>query len=134
MFEKYKTLNMFNKGIVFTIMYSVIALILGLALLHLNSTYIYGILMGILLIIVTNIISYFLYNIPCKGRMHAVGMPLVSLIIRILFFTIIYCAVIYMQNGLFKPINSLMILFTYLIPMYAYFTIAFIGLFCKKNY
>lgn len=134
MFEKYKTLNMFNKGMVFTIMYSIIALILGLVLLCLDTSWIYGVLIGILLIIVTSIISFFLYKIPCKGAMNAVGIPIISLIIRIIVFITIYCIVVFTQNELFQPINSLMMLFTYMIPMYAYFTVAFIGLFGKKSY
>lgn len=147
MFKKYKTLNMFNKSMIFTIIYSLIALIIGLVLLCLDTSWLYGILMGIILVFTTTLINYFIYKIPCKGAMNAVGLPTITLVLRVVIFLTMFCITIFVinpsildgygtfdQEMLFHPINAVIMLFIYMIPVYAYFTVCAISLFGPKPY
>ncbi len=147
MLKKYKTLSMFNKSMIFTIIYSLIALIIGLVLLCFDTSWLYGILMGIGLISLTTIINYFIYKIPSKGVMNVVGWPTISLVLRIIIFIIMFCLTIFVFNPmiidgyetfdqyyLFHPINVIIMLFVYMIPGFAYFTVSGFSLFGSKVY
>lgn len=103
--------------------------------------------MGIGLVFLTTLINYFIYKIPCKGSMNAVGLPSITLVLRIIVFITMFCITIFVINPsllegystfdekmLFQPINAVIMLFVYMIPVYSYFTVAGVSLFGPKPY
>lgn len=142
MLAKYKTLNMFNKSMVFTIIYSLIALIIGLVLLTVDTSWLYGILMGLILLIFTQLLAFGMYKIKTNnGKVNAVLMPNMVLIMRVITFFSMFLITMFainapvsMETIVLKPINTIAMLLTYVIPGYAYVTVGMISLFGKKLY
>ncbi len=142
MLAKYKMLSMFNKSIVFIVIYSFIAIIIGLILLLVDTSWIYGILVGLLLLIFTQLIAFGMYRIKTKnGKVNAVLIPNMVLLMRVVIFFAMFLVIMFAVNApvsketmALKPINTIAMLLTYGIPGYAYITVCMISLFGKKPY
>lgn len=145
MFKKWSLQESFFKSIPFTIMYSFIALGISLILLVVNTSWLYGTLVGIVILWFSYFVIWVLwYKIPkIKSQMVRI-LPIGIILLRIIIFIsslLIISLVINPwlipglkhKDKLLEPINTISLLLTYSLPILSYLTIGTIDIIHSIN-
>ena len=139
--EKWDNLEIFHQSVIISSIYSLIAIIISSILILVNSSFIYGTLIGVGLLFLSYLLIWFLwYKIPKIQTVMAKCTAWLSPLIRILLFLSIYLTIIFTINGemdgldkFLEPVNTFSLLATYTIPMFSYFTIGFVDMFLNRQ-
>jgi len=144
MYEKWLKLEIFNKNLIISFFYSILGLIISLILLIINTSYLYGTLLGLFILWLSNgIILLLWFKIPKIKTFMAKIIPVGILFVRLSIFTAMFLLVILVINPIYverhtskimlSPINNFALLIVYSIPFVSYFTIYFIEIFTSKK-
>jgi len=146
MYKKWLKLEIFYKNLTISVFYSIILISIALILLILNTSYIYGTLIGLGSLWIVNGIIWLLWFKfkKVKGFMAAIT-PIALLFIRLAIFTGQFLLIILVINHahnkadnlniMFSPVNAFADLLAYSIPLISYLTVGNIHLFgsIKEN-
>ena len=122
----------------FSILYSIISLIISLILLVLDTSWLYGTLIGLIILWFSYLVIWILwYKIPKIKSTMAKIVPIGILLIRVVIFISSLLLISLLinpwlipglehQDKLLKPINTLSLLWTYSIPTVSYMTVGII--------
>ena len=134
MYKKWSQQESFFKSVPFSIFYSIIALGISLILLLIDSSWLYGTLIGLVILWISYLLIWILwYKIPKIKSFMAKIVPIGTLSIRIIIFVSSFLIISLVinpwlvpglkhQDKLLKPINTLSLLWTYSIPTLSYLT------------
>ena len=144
MYEKWVELEIFNKNLIVSFFYSILGLIISLILLSINTSYLYGTLLGLFILWLSNGIIWLLwFKIKKIKTFMTKIIPVGILFIRLVIFAAMFLLVILVINPMYdhghtlnimlNPINNFALLIAYSIPFVSYFTIYIIDTFKIKK-
>lgn len=138
--KNWNNLEIFHQSIVVSIIYSIMTILISLILLLVDTSWIYGSLIGIALLFLSYFIIWVIwYKIPKFEKLLTILLPIFVPLIRIILFVPVLICIILLINigeGIDKvlyPVNVFSFLITYSISMISYFTIGFAEMFKKKE-
>ncbi len=125
--QKWIQLETFPKSILVSFIFTLIMILIGSILLIVDTSYLYGVLVGAVLLYISYFIIWVLwYAIPPIKTSMAKLTPLLAPMIRTAIFVIAFLLILFLVNdgeGLEKvlsPINTLMSLITYTLTLFSY--------------
>lgn len=139
-FEKWLNKEIFYRNIFVSIVYSIIMIIISLILLLVDTSIIYGSLIGVTMLWVTNLLIWLLwFKIPkIKSFMNKITPIGVWIIRMLIFITMFLIIILYINPSLsdfsglklvMEPINLFALMVTYSINTFSYLTIIIIDVF-----
>lgn len=136
--DKWLKLDVFYKSLFFSIIYSSLIFVISLILLIINPYFLYGTIVGVLLLFLSYFIIWILwYKIKSIETFMIKTTPILVPLLRIILFLIVYLILIFVVNDksksenwnfLLLPVNTFMFLFVYTLPVLSYFTTGLIDL------
>ncbi len=118
--EKWLEQEVFPKSIIISLIYSLVMIIIGLILVVINTSYLYGVLVGVLLLYISYLIIWVLWYKIKPIKTHMAKMTGVwSPVIRITVFIFTMLLIVFFINtgegldSFIQPINIVMMLITY---------------------
>ncbi len=138
--QKWLQLEIFPKSIIVSTIFSLLMIITGSILLIVDTSYLYGVLVGIIILYISYLLIWLLwYSIPSIKTRMAKLTPVLAPLIRIVIFITAFLLVSLVINegeGLEKflgPINTIMILITYTLTLFSYGLVLIIDHSLSKN-
>ncbi len=128
-------LDTFYKGLFISTFYSFIFIIIGLILLIVDSSWIYGTLLGVITLYFSMMISWIIYFHINNKNKFGIAMSLLNWLLRLILFTIVFILFILVinptlsnesisLNSTLRPVNLIMLLLVYsLVPALSYYTV-----------
>ncbi len=121
--DKWNRLETFHKSFILSLILSMIAIGLCLIALIWSPSYVYGALLGAILLVFSYLVIWILwYKIPGIETTMAKSTSLLSPMIRIIIYITFYLIVLFLINDLnaFQPINTFTLLIVYTITPIGY--------------
>ncbi len=138
--NKWLETETFPKSILISLIYSLIMIIISSILLLVNTSFIYGTLIGIGILYLSYLIIWTLwYKIPKIKTTMAKATPLLAPMIRIvIFITTLLLIAFFVGEGegidkFTNPINAIMMLITYTLTLFSYGTVIIIDSILEKK-
>lgn len=138
--DKWINSETFPKNILTSLIYSVIFIIIGAFLLFIDTSFLYGVILGVIIQYLSYLIIWVLwYCIPNIKTAMAKATPFLAPIIRILIFLTTFLLIVFLVNTgegtekFLQPINLLMTLITYTFTIVSYGTVLVIDSILKKQ-
>ncbi len=139
--EKWSKLETFHKSFITSMVLCTIMVMICAILILIDTSYIYGALLGSILLIVSHLIIWGLwYGIPSIKKWMAKSTPWLAPFIRILIYITALLLVIYFVNNnsngmdiFLYPINTIVLLITYTITPFSYVAVIVIDIILNKK-
>lgn len=141
MIAKWLNLDILYKGITLSLIYTTLALIISLIIFAAtkDSSWLFGALFAIIAIYFTYFLIWIVFIITSKNNSKiSVVASVIGWSMRVIIFTLIFTLSIFViapsvegtgafdVRNIFHPLNSIWMLFVYLIPTYAYLSVPFV--------
>ncbi len=128
--DKWLQTETFPKSILVSLIYTLLLIIVGLILLVVNTSYIYGVLVGSGILYVSYLLIWLIwYKIPKIKLKMVKATAWLAPIIRIVIFLTTFLLIVFLVNEgtgvdvFVQPINTLMMLVTYTFTIFSYGTV-----------
>ncbi len=139
--EKWIQLETFYKAFIVSMVYSIVAILICLALIPVSTSYLYGALLGTSLLMISHLIIWgFWYKIPKIKTTMVKATPIVAPVIRIVIYITVFLLVILLINDsstglsmVSTPINTFVLLIVYTITPISYGTVILIDINLTKG-
>ncbi len=139
--EKWIKLETFHKAFIVSMVYSIVAILICLALIPISTSYLYGALLGTSLLLISHLLVWvFWYKIPKIKTSMAKATPLLAPTIRIVIYITVFLIVILLINDsstgltmVSTPINTLVLLIVYTITPISYGTVILMDMNLEKG-
>ncbi len=138
--DKWLQTETFPKSILVSLIYTLLLIIVGLILLVVNTSYIYGVLVGSGILYTSYILIWLIwYKIPKIKLKMVKATAWLAPIIRIAIFLTTFLLIVFLVNegtGLdifINPINTIMMLVTYTFTIFSYGTVIVIDSILEKK-